>query len=292
MLAFATAAPRQKIIGASAQCDRTDIYLAYTAYDTAYDGLCGFVNLVQLSPSVAGPPAWAEARAAIAARGLRLGTTWLMAGFRARTRAQGLEVRYYFPPPALAPPDGDGWAESAWSPARIDADPAKAAAIERLAVWSAWTRGFVEDGLRGRLDPATRLPWPWGAGDLARELIETRLKVIDRLAAEGAISSAAYAEQRQKLDAIRLAPERAETAVWLHALWKTATYKVVSTLDTIGVTYLVLGSIAQSGAFTLIGNTVRPAANYLHEVIWTYSGYGYAPPALGSTDFAEIGLDQ
>lgn len=291
VLARATAAPLRSIMGTSAECDRTDIYLAYTAYDTAYDGLCAFLNLVQLSPRVAGPPAWQDATAALAARGLHPDATWLMVGIRARTRSEALEVRYYFLPPGSAGPAMTYWMDSPWSPARIGEDPARGAAVAQLALWSAWTREAVEAGLRGRLDPAARLPWPW-AGDLAARLVARRLQALDALAAAGAIDAGSYREQRRQLEAVVVAPQPSETPVLLHAMWKTTSYGVLAFLDAVGVTYLVLGDVVQSGVLVALNLVVRPVATYLHELAWTYSGYGRAAPAARYRDFAEIGLDR
>lgn len=292
VVVVATAAPRTSILGASSQCGRSDVYLAWTAYDSAYDGLCGYLDLVLLSPEVGGPPAWVAARRLIEARRLRMGATWLVSGLRARTRTAAVEVRYYFPPPGPPEADATSWAESPWAPARIDAEPARAAAVARLAIWSAWARDLVADGLVGQLTSARPLPWPWGSGDLAAALVASRLETLDALAAAGAVSGPDYRAQRQALEQLQVTPERAETPVWLHVLWKTLSYRVAAFLDAVGVSYLVLGDPYFSGAFATIGAVIRPAAVYLHDLAWTYSGYGSAAPALRSADFAEIGLDR
>jgi uncharacterized membrane protein len=298
VLAFATSKPRKSILGPSPECSRSDIYLAYTAYDTAYDGLCGFLKPVLLSPAVAGPPSWVAAQKALAARGIGLPVTWLTVGIRARSQAEALEVRYYFPPPdgaaAAHPADGSAnpWAANPWSPANVTADPARQAAITRLAVWGAWVRGDVEAGLRGRLDPAELPPWPWGGDDLAARLVDLRLRQLDGLAAAGAVDAAAYEAQRRELEAVVAAPERAETPVWLHALWKTLTYRALSMTDSFIVAYFVLGDAVQSLAWTAFAAVRGPVIVYLHELGWTYSGYGKAAPALLDAGFAEIGMDR
>ncbi|MFO1058316.1 MAG: DUF2061 domain-containing protein [Dongiaceae bacterium] len=293
VLAIATTRPRQSILGPSPECGRSDIFLAYTAYDTAYDGLCGYLNLVLLSPAVEGPPGWAAARRALAARGIALPESWLTVGIRARSQAEALEVRYYVPPPdADAVASRGDWASHPWSPLNVAYDPARQAAITRLAIWGAWVRGDVEAGLRGRLDPAALPPWPWGSDDLAVRLVHLRLRQLDALAAAGAIEAAAYDEQRRELEAVVAAPERAETPVWLHALWKTLTYRVVSMIDSFAVAYFILGDTVQSVAWAAFAAVRGPVVIYLHELGWTYSGYGKAAPALLDAGFPEIGIDR
>ena len=91
---------------------------------------------------------------------------------------------------------------------------------------------------------------------------------------------------------MQFTPEQAETPVWLHALWKTTSYRVAAFLDAMAVSYLMLGDPLQSGTFAIVGAAARPVAVYLHELAWTYSGYGRAAPAALSRDFPEIGLDR
>jgi len=291
VVARANLRPRTAIFGSTAECDRADTYLAYVAYDTTQDGLCSFLNLVLLSPKATGPAVWASARQWLVAKRMRLDAQWLTAGFRAKTRAHAVDVRYYFAPPLPGLQEPAAWADSPWAPDRAVADPVRNAVIAKLAAWAAWTRDAVADGVRGRIDADMLPPWPWEEGDLVRRLVERRLRALDELRALGAVDEETYAAQRKVLSEVVVAPERSELSLQLRAFWKTVTYRVASILDSLGVSYIILGSPLQSLGFAAIGEVIRPPAVYLHEIAWARSGVGRPPPA-GARELEEIGLSR
>lgn len=280
--------PTQVIFGTTAECDRSDSYLAYTSYDTPQDGLCGYANLVVAGEGEA--PVWAAAKAFLAGRGVDPGRSWLMAGFRARVRPALLDVRYYVPPPRSG--DATGWAASEWSPARISDSPERAAAVDQLRLWAAWMRDPVAMGVRGRLDGVELPPLPSVQADILPALVAARVRTLDALRESGAIAPDEYARQRELLEKVQAAPDRAEMPLWARSAWKTLTYRVASIVDALAVSYAVLGSVTQTIGFSVIGEFIRPPAVYVHEMLWARSGIGRAAAPGKPQEFAEIGVNK
>jgi len=285
VLARGNTAPLTAIYGSSAECDRSDIYLAYTAYDTPQDGLCVFINLVAPGGEVA--PVWTEALAWLRGQGIAVGETWMMAGIRARVKPRVLDVRYHFPPPG-APAAVLPWADSPWTPARITPATPRAEAVEQMGVFAAWMRDAVEAGVRGRPDP-TALPPPPFATDLLPLLIAARLAPLEQLREAGAITGLRYETERNALARPVIVPERSEMPLWMRSMWKTFTYRVGSIADSLAVSYLVLGSVAQTLGFAVVGEIVRPPAVYLHEMAWARSGIGRAAAPAKPQELPDIG---
>ncbi|MGE0224558.1 MAG: DUF2061 domain-containing protein [Acetobacteraceae bacterium] len=288
IIARTNAEPLKTIFGSSAECDRTDTYLAYTAYDTPQDGLCGFANLVVGGGE--GAAVWTAARTWLRQQGIEAGDIWLMVGLRARVRPTLLDVRYYFPPPDHE--RAAGWSASAWTPARLDAAPQRAAAIDQLRLWAAWMRNPVALGVRGRSDDIDLPPVPFGGTDILAALVAARMRALDALRDAGGIGPAEYGRQRAVLEQVQAAPDRADMPLWVRSAWKTLTYRVASIIDALGVSYLVLGSVTQTIGFSLIGELIRPPAVYLHEMAWARSGIGRPAAPARPQEFAEIGADR
>lgn len=286
VLARANTEPLGAIYGASAECERSDIYLAYTAYDTPQDGLCVFVNLVAPGD---GPvaPVWSEALAWLRGQGIEVGETWLMAGIRARIRPRVLDVRYHFPPPG-PPVVAVPWAASPWTPAKVADAPARAEAVGQMGVFAAWMREAAEAGVRGRPDPTALPPPPFGA-DLLPLLIAARLAPLEALREAGAVRGRRFETERERLTRPVIVPEQSEMPLWMRSMWKTFTYRVGSIADSLAVSYLVLGSITQTLGFAVVGEIVRPPAVYLHEMAWARSGIGRAAAPSKPQELPDIG---
>lgn len=284
VLARANPNPLTAIFGSTAECERTDIYLAYTAYDTPQDGLCGFANLVVAGGTEA--PVWIAARDWLRGRGVTIPETWLMAGFRARVRPRLLDVRYHFPPPSDA---AGPWATNPWNPARVAEDPARSAAIVQLGLWAAWMRDPVERGVRGRIEDVELPPMPFAGIDMTQALVAARLRALDKLRESGAIGVEDYARQRLALEQVEAEPEQSEMPLWVRSVWKTVTYRVASIADSLAVSYILLGSVYQTLGFAVIGELIRPPAVYIHEIAWARSGIGRAAAPARPREFPDIG---
>ena len=285
VLARANPNPLNAIFGSTSECARTDIYLAYTAYDTPQDGLCGFATLVVAGGAEA--PIWAAAKVWLQGQRVAIPETWLMAGFRARVRPRLLDVRYHFPPPsdAVGP-----WATNAWNPTHVAKDPARAAAILQLGLWAAWMRDPVERGVRGRIEDVELPPMPFTGVDMAEALVTARLRALDNLRDSGAVGPEEYARQRLALERVEPEPEQSEMPLWLRAAWKTVTYRVASIADSLAVSYILLGSVYQTLGFAVIGEFIRPPAVYIHEIAWARSGIGRAAAPAQLREFPDIGV--
>lgn len=285
ILARANPNPLTAIFGSTTECARTDIYLAYTAYDTPQDGLCGYANLVVAGGAEA--PVWVAARDWLRGRGVTVPETWLMAGFRARVRPRLLDVRYHFPPPSDA---AGAWATNPWNPTRVAENPARAAAILQLGLWAAWMRDPVERGVRGRIEDVELPPMPFAGVDMAQALVGARLRALDKLRDSGAIRPEDYAQQRLALERVEAEPEQSEMPLWLRSVWKTVTYRVASIADSLAVSYILLGSVYQTLGFAVIGELIRPPAVYIHEIAWARSGIGRAAAPARPREFLDVGV--
>ena len=283
----ANAGPRPGVFTGPGECARSDIHLAYVAYDTTADGLCMFINHVVLSGDVAGPPVWLAARERLATLGALVTETWLAVGIRARTGSHVVDVRYYFAPPDFrsALPERD-WAGNRWSPERAFADSDRRASIRRLGAWTVWAREAVELGLRGQIPDAALPPSPWDGPDLGRRLVERRIATVEHLKATGRMADDEYRRQRRQLEMATIDPERSELPLWRRSLWKRFTHGVASATESFGVSYLVIGSLWPSLGFTALFELVSPVGTYLHQLIWPGA---VAEDHTRPRDFAEIG---
>jgi len=288
IVARANLQPRTAVYGASIECERRDIYLAYVAHDTPYDGLCGFINLIVLAPEVKGPPGWAEARAYLQSRGLVVPQSWLQVGHRARTVQDVLDVRYYLRPPGTAD-SAAPWADNPWTPRQVARDPERATAVGELGAWAAWTRDAVQDGLRGRIAAERLPPKPWGEAEVGSLLIERRIQMLDALRAEGAIDETSYARQRQQLAELVIEPERAEMTIWRKAFLKTVSYRVLSLVDGVFISWIFLDNWLEIGAFTAANLLLRAPVQYVHDITWEYFGVGRRAAPARTRELAEIG---
>lgn len=272
------------------ECGRDDIHLAHIAYDTAVDGLCLFVNHVVLSGAVEGPPVWLAARGELMARGAVVTDTWLVVGIRARTAGHAVDVRYYFAPPDFrsALPER-GWSDNRWSPERASADADRAASIRRLGIWAAWVREAVELGLRGQIPVAALPPSPWEGPDLGQRLAVHRLGKLQRLRAAGLVGPEEYERQRRQVVQAGIDPGRSEVPLWRRNGWRRIRHAAASAAESLGVSYLVIGSLLPSLGFAAILEAASPIGRYLHALAWPDAAAEADAGPSGPRDFAEIG---
>lgn len=284
----ANLAARPRPLAAAPECLRADTHLGHVAYDTAVDGLCLFLNHVVLAETVPGPVVWLMARERLAALGATLPDTWLVAGIRARTASHAIEARYYFAPPdhrAALP--GLGWADNRWSPQRVAADADRRASIRRLVIWTMWMREAVELGLRGQLPDDALPPTPWDGPDLARRWTERRVEQLVRLQQEGVIGEDTLRHQQRLVEAAANDLSATGAPLWHEGVWRRIGHRVASVAESLGLSYIVLGSLWPSLGFAMLVDVLSPVGTYLQSTLWP----GTAAADTGSLPaaFAEIG---
>ncbi|WP_374441095.1 hypothetical protein [Stella sp.] len=288
VIARANLASRPAPLAAPSECSRTDLHLAHVAYDTPVDGLCLFVNHVVLGDEVPGPVAWLMARERLARLGVALTDTWLTVGIRARTVSHAVDLHYYFAPPDhLAALPSRGWADSRWAPERIQADADRRASLRRLTVWAVWAREAVEQGLRGQVPDRALPPSPWDGPDLARRLTERRVEQVDALLARGLIGAEEHRRQRALLARVEFDPDGSAEPLWRDRLWQDLSQRLASVAESLGISYLVLGSLWPSVGFAVLLDMMAPVGTYLQEWMWPTADARPAPRA--PADFGEIG---
>ena len=143
--------------GLSADCDRTDLVLAVVRYRTGWDGSCFFVtHSLAVTPLL--PPAWEQALRFAADADLIMAPVWVTAGFRVANRRDLIDARFQFSPALRGVPVEivAHWEDSAWYGERLNADPRRLALATDIARWADHYGGWLEDGLKGRLDPTLK----------------------------------------------------------------------------------------------------------------------------------------
>jgi uncharacterized membrane protein len=231
--------------GPAPECDRSDILFTSVFYRAAHENFCGFVNHVVNGRDGGSSPAWSAALALATQNGWQLPATWLMAGFRIADRHDMLDLRYHLNPELAGfARDAGGWAASAWSPARVVGNEQRVAVAERLSRWVVESSPAIQ-----------RLASGTGNGDIA-----LALPTLQDARAQGKVSGAAAPENKMK-----------------EAVWKTATYRVVSSTTTFLVALPFTGGVLiDAGLLTLVNAVTHSALYFLHELAW--DAFGTAKP--------------
>ena len=169
--------------GLSADCDRTDLVLAVVRYRTGWDGSCFFVTH-SLAATPVLPPAWEQALRFAASADLIMAPVWVTAGFRVANRRDLIDARFQFSPVLRGVPVEivARWEDSAWYGERLNADPRRLALATDIVRWSGHYGGWLEAGLKGRLDPALSVPMP-GSGT-STSMLQQRLVLLSRAAGD------------------------------------------------------------------------------------------------------------
>jgi|GEM_PF-2087396 len=273
--------PRTDILGTSSECSRSDIPFAVIRYDTPVDGYCAYGKQVVVDTRAApGDTVWPLALQRLQADGVALPPSLMVAGTRARTRENVLDVRYYFAPdPKLIAPNHDDTG--------VSSDPAAA-----LQAWADLMQDSLEQGVRGRLPSVyARAPWPWDTEVVNSAIPDQAIAPLQALAAAHVLTAAALADQREKVEAGLVERERQRWSLWTRSAYKVSTYRAASYVDSTAVGWLVTGSATQGFALATISGYIRPILAYINELGWANSSIGKASAPLLPVDFPEIGRD-
>jgi uncharacterized membrane protein len=268
---------REAIFAASTDCAGGDGLFAAIRYDTPEDGFCLYGRQLVPDPLAAANPLWATALKQLETAGIAVPASMMMAGARARTRANLLDVQYYFTPAvALTSRDRDDTG--------LSADP-----VAALQAWADLMQEPLELAVRGRPSPARQLPWPWDAPAVNAALVDQTQGPLLALAAEGALDAAELRRQMAEATAEAAVRERQRWSLWSRTAYKVATYRAASYVDSVAVSWLVTGSPGQGFAFATLNAMTRPVMAYVNEIAWARSGIGRAPATLVTRDFPAIG---
>jgi hypothetical protein len=269
------------IFGTSAECTRSDIVFSVIRYATPEDGYCSYGKKLVLDQTGADNALWQAALERLRLDGITLPSNVWMVGARARTRENFIDVRYYFAADQMTQRAGD-------EVARLGPDAAKS-----LETWADLIQSPLELGVRGRLPgSAAEVPWPWQTSAVTIATIGQTRGQIEALAALGALDGGTAAQQLALADAAMADREQQNWSLWARSAYKTLAFRVVSNVDTLGVSWFVTGSPVQSVAYTVLNQMFRPLILYVNEIGWARANVGKAPASLSSVTFAEIGQEQ
>jgi uncharacterized membrane protein len=258
------------IFGTASDCSRSDIYFSTIRYDTPVDGYCSYAKLVIPDDALKNDALWAAVRTRLAEAGVIIPPALLVVGARARTRENYIDARYYFPT--------DG--------AMSEAGPA-------LQAWADLVQLPLELGVRGRLPPSVaEVPGPMQVADVQAALIRQAHAPLERLHAAGAIDDAEFQRQLAQADAALAERERQRWSLWKRSAYKVATYRALSYVDAITVSWIITFSPEQSFVYATINAVAQPIMAYANEIGWAGSGVGRPTASLLPVDFPEIGRDR
>ncbi len=175
--------------GRAGACARGQQFLLVTRYLTGWDTSCLFIQPTRLTG--AGPATWHAARRLAATSGLTLPELALSVGLRLSDRQDIIDLRFHFDPSLF----GAGLDAGAWSTEAVKGDLARLEAVGRLAAWVLGFDGLIAPGLRNAIGEATAEMPQSAAFVTETPQVDGKLRALERLLDEGAISRAEYLDQ-------------------------------------------------------------------------------------------------
>jgi uncharacterized membrane protein len=253
--------------GLSADCDRTDLVLAVVRYRTGWDGSCFFVtHSLAVTPLL--PPAWEQALRFAADADLIMAPVWVTAGFRVANRRDLVDARFQFSPALRGVPVEivSHWEDSAWYGQRLQADPRRLALATEVARWADHYGGWLEDGLKRRLDPTLKVPMP-GSG-AATSVLQQRLVRLSEQRASGLLEEEPYQRQVRWLHDNGIHPGSQVTDSRTVALGKALSYQPILVLGSLAAWFAGGAPILVEGVLGMLRVGLDTAVFYAHELGW------------------------
>ncbi len=289
MHVHANALPVNDGWGISRDCQRKDAYATAMRYQSGWDVSCVFLVHTQSAPAEASSRAWKDALVYAGDHRLSVPATWITTGFRVGNRRDVLDVRIAFNPeggelPAAAP---GPWEASPWHATKVESDPARARYLHHLALWTPGYAGLVEEGMKNRLDGQQAYPMPfdeWDPSAAKSADAAGRLKVLDRLLADGLIGESDHATQRELIlsgKALEPIPQPDGPTI---AFWKTISYRPIVSTANVFIDYYWVGSPFATGVLVALQIVVNSTKFYFHEIAWER----YFGAAVGKRDVPRV----
>ncbi|MGE0719361.1 MAG: DUF2061 domain-containing protein, partial [Alphaproteobacteria bacterium] len=185
------------------------------------------------------------------------------------------------------------WSRSPWAARRIESDPRRLALAQGLTEWAVTVSGFVEAGLKRRLDPAMTLPMPATAVMKdTRSVVERRLAALDDLHRAGAIDAEQYKDHAARLVERGLEPGSEVVDPATVALYKTMSYRPMVSFANIFIDYYWIGQPFAAGVLVFLQVTVNTTKFYFHELAWEgIAGGGARRDSARTIDFEYFGTN-
>ena len=275
--------------GVSRDCQRQDAYATAMRYQSGWDVSCVFMVHTQSTLAETSSRAWMDALVYAREHRLKVPATWLTTGFRVGNRRDVLDVRIAFNPemhdlPAAVP---GPWEDSPWHATKVEADTARSQFLHHLGLWTPGYAGLVEEGITNRLDGQQAYPMPFGEWDpksAKAAAAKGRIKVLDRLLADGLIGESDHASQRELIlsgKALEPIPQPDGPTI---AFWKTISYRPIVSTANVFIDYYWVGSPFATGVLVALQIVVNSTKFYFHEIAWER----YFGAAIGKRDAPRV----
>ncbi len=279
IIARTNTAKTDAMIGPPAECARQDIYFAVVRADSPRDGYCSYGKLVIPNDQAAGDPLWGAASNRLRQDKIEAPVAMMTVGARAWTLENFLDVRVYFATDAAAVMSRD----------RLETDRPMQIRIDALRAWSDLLEEPLTLGVRGR-EPigSVAMPPPWPATDVEKALIAQTRAPLLVLRDGGALDDAGYQRQVGLAEVAALRREQERWSLWTRSMYKSATYRAATYIDSFVVAWTITGQIRQSLAFANFSGMLTPVVTYANELGWGETAKAAPLPP----NFPEIGLDR
>jgi uncharacterized membrane protein len=275
--------------GISRDCQRRDGYATAIRYQSGWDVSCVFLVHTQSASTDASSHAWRDALVYAREKNMEIPPTWITTGFRVANRRDILDVRIAFNPLVQGlPADIAGsWADSPWHATRVETDNTRSPFLRDLGIWTLGYAALIEDGIKNRLENLLPYTMPFGEWDTdgAKSVIATdRLKVLDRLRAEGLVGETDYEAQRERILSGRSQEPIPQPDASTIALWKTISDRPLVSFANVFIDYYWVGSPFAAGVLVALQIVVNTTKFYFHEIAWER----YFGGAVGKRDAPRV----
>ena len=255
--------------GISKDCERQDFYAAIARYKSGWDASCLFLHHTQTAANDKTSRAWNDAVTYARDKRLTLPQSWVTAGFRVATRSDVVDARFSFNPETRGLKASNGaWDQSPWHKSKFEADPAKVAFVAALATWAGPYAQHIEEGMKNRLLVKDGYPMPFANAKPDDKSVATRLKTLDKLYAEKAVSEEDYKAQREAIASGKADEPIPQPDAPTIAFWKTVAYRPMVSTANIFIDYYWVGSPFATGVLVILQILVNTTKFYFHEVAW------------------------
>jgi uncharacterized membrane protein len=255
--------------GISKDCERQDFYATIARYKSGWDASCLFLYHTQTATTDKTSRAWSDAMTYAKDKKLTLPLSWVTAGFRVATRSDVVDARFSFNPETRGMKASNGaWDQSPWHKTRFEADPAKVAFIAALATWAGPYAQNIEEGMKNRLLVKDGYPMPFANAKAEDKNIAARLKTLDKLYAEKAVTEEDYKAQREAIASGKADEPIPQPDAPTIAFWKTVAYRPMVSTANIFIDYYWVGSPFATGVLVILQILVNTTKFYFHEVAW------------------------
>lgn len=259
--------------GISRDCQRRDGYATAVRYQSGWDVSCVFLVHTNSPATNDSSRAWKDALVYANEKRMAIPPTWITTGFRQANRRDILDIRIAYNPQARGISDdpANSWADSLWHATRVQTDNIRSQFLRDLAMWTVGYAAMIEEGIKNRLQETQPYHMPFSereTGNMQSAIVTERLKVLDRLRAEGLVGQSVYEAQREHILSGRSQEPIPQPDASTIALWKTISYRPLVSFANAFIDYYWVGSPFAAGVLVALQIVVNTTKFYFHEIAW------------------------